>query len=743
MTHPDRDDRIQNVIQFADATLAGDAALLRAGCHPDPGTVLGRHGRGEETCIRVFLPGARQIWLADLGQPLRRLADADLFEWRGSAEILPPHYRLFWIDADGREHIDYDPYDFGPHLSLYDLHLFNEGRHLHAYRVLGAHPRLIDGIAGVLFAVWAPNAVQVSVVGGFNDWNGLRHPLRRRGMVWELFVPGAAVGMSYRFEILARETGERLLKIDPYGQCFERRPATASIIADHTAYAWRDAEWMARRRENWPQAPLAVYEVHLGSWQRHGSDAYLSYEELARRLVAYVVSLGFTHVELMPITEHPLDASWGYQTTGYFAPTRRHGTLNEFRRFVEYCHQAGIGVILDWVPGHFPKDPHALARFDGTHLYEYEDPSRGEHRSWGTLVFNYGRNQVRNFLLASACFWLEECHLDGLRVDAVASMLYLDYARESGDWAPNPFGGNENLEAVAFLRELNEIIHRRYPGVLMIAEESTAWPLVTRPSWMGGLGFGMKWNMGWMHDTLEYLGLDPALRRHHHDLLAFGLLYAFNENFMLSLSHDEVVHGKGSLLSRMPGDRSQRFANLRLLYVYMWTYPGKKFLFMGNEFAQAREWDHAAALDWDLLVQREHRGVQMLIRDLNECYRNLVGLHALEFVRDGFEWLDHYDTARSVVVYLRRAGIGFCPVVVILNFAAVRFPGYRVGVPLPGFYQEILNSDACCYAGSGSGNGSVRAAPILHMGQPYSVVLDLAPLTGILLVPQGSGRFGV
>lgn len=625
MTHPDREDRTQIPAHLADAALVRDAELLRAGCHPDPGAVLGRHSCGELVLIRVFLPGARQVWLADVDQPLRRLADTDLFAWWGKAEKLPMHYRLSWIDVDGREQCAFDPYDFSPRLSLYDLHLFNEGRHLHAYRVLGAHPRLIEGVMGTLFAVWAPNAVRVSVVGDFNQWNGLRHLLRRRGVVWELFVPGAAVGMRYRFEILTRETGERLLKIDPYGQCFEQRPATASIITD-TVYAWQDAAWMTRRRQNWLQAPLAIYEVHLGSWQRNGSGAYLSYDELARRLVAYVVSLGFTHIELMPITEHPLDASWGYQTTGYFAPTRRHGVLADFRRFVDYCHQAGIGVILDWVPGHFPKDVHALSQFDGTHLYEYEDPARGEHRSWGTLVFNYGCNQVRNFLLASACFWLEECHLDGLRVDAVASMLYLDYARESGDWAPNPFGGNENLEAVAFLRELNEVIHRRYPGVLMIAEESTAWPLVTRPSWMGGLGFGMKWNMGWMHDTLEYLGLDPALRRQHHELLTFSLLYAFNENFMLSFSHDEVVHGKGSLLSRMPGDRNQRFANLRLLYVYMWTYPGKKFLFMGNEFAQEREWDYAAALDWELLSRIEHRGIQLLIRDLNGCYRNLVSL---------------------------------------------------------------------------------------------------------------------
>ncbi|HHW77854.1 MAG TPA: 1,4-alpha-glucan branching protein GlgB [Xanthomonadaceae bacterium] len=735
MTHPDDNDAIPNQARSADGQLIGDAILLREGRHPDPFAVLGRHGRGERVTIRVFLPGARQVGLADIGQALERLADTDLFEWQGPASALPPHYRLAWTDASGRENLAHDPYSFAPQLSLYDLHLFNEGRHLHAYRVLGAHPRLVDGVTGVLFSVWAPNAERVSVVGDFNDWDGLRHPLRRRGHVWELFVPGAGIGARYQFEIRVRETGELLRKIDPYGRCFERRPAVASVVADNTAHSWRDETWTARRRRrDWAQAPLSVYEVHLGSWQRNDSGDYLSYQELARRLVAYVGSLGFTHIELMPITEHPLDASWGYQPTGYFAPTSRYGTVDDFRRFVDYCHQAGIGVILDWVPGHFPKDEHGLARFDGTHLYEYEDPTRREHRGWGTLVFNYSRNQVKNFLLASACFWLEECHLDGLRVDAVASMLYLDYARESGEWAPNPFGGNENLEAITFLRELNEIIHRRYPGVLMIAEESTAWPLVTRPAWMGGLGFGMKWNMGWMHDTLEYLALDPALRRHHHELLTFGLLYAFTENFMLPLSHDEVVHGKGSLLARMPGDRRQRFASLRLLYVYMWTYPGKKFLFMGNELAQEREWDHAGALDWELLGQPEHRGVQTLIRDLNLAYRIMAGLHAREFTQDGFEWLDCHDAAQSVMVYLRRGGEPQIAVVVF-NFAALARCDYRVGVPLPGMYREVINSDALRYGGDGGMNGDVYATPVFHMGQSYSLVIDLPPLTGIVLTP--------
>lgn len=737
MTYSDNNDYFRDSgAPAGDRTLA-DANLLQAGLHPDPFAVLGRHSCGNYLIIRAFLPDAQQARLSDVDQPLQRLMDTNLFEWRGAADALPVHYRLAWTDAAGRGWTTYDPYSFPSQISLYDLHLFNEGRHLHAYRVLGAHLRVVDDIAGVLFAVWAPNAAQVSVVGDFNQWNGLRHPLRRRGGIWELFIPGVGAGARYQFEIRVRETSERLYKSDPYGQGFEQRPARASLVVENTSYSWRDEAWVARRRrQNWTHAPLAVYEVHLGSWQKDEHGDYLNYEELARRLVAYVSSLGFTHIELMPITEHPLDASWGYQTTGYFAPTSRHGDLHDFCKFVDYCHQAGIGVILDWVPGHFPKDAHGLAQFDGTYLYEHEDPNRREQRGWGTLAFNYGRNQVKNFLLASACFWLEECHLDGLRVDAVASMLYLDYARESGEWAPNPFGGNENLEAVTFLRELNEVIYRRYPGVLMIAEESTAWPLVTRPSWKGGLGFGMKWNMGWMHDTLEYLSFDPSLRRHHHELLTFGLLYVFTENFMLPLSHDEVVHGKGSLISRMPGDRYQRFANLRLLYFYMWTYPGKKFLFMGNELAQEKEWSYAGVLNWELLSQPEHRGIQLLIRDLNKSYQSMTGLHDLEFVQEGFEWLDCHDADRSIVVYLRRGGHGY-PVLVIINFAAVARVDYRLGVPYPGRYREFLNSDAKTYGGSGLLNNEIYADLMPHLGYPYSLELNLPPLTGLALTACG------
>ncbi len=733
MKHPDHRDHTQHLDLSTNDRMIVDATLLSMGLHPDPFAILGRHNYGEQWIIRVFLPGAQRIRLTDIGQSLQRLSDTDLFEWYGKNDALPQHYRITWTDVNGHERTIYDPYSFSPQISLYDLHLFNEGRHLHVYRVLGAHPRVVDGIAGILFSIWAPNAAHVSVVGDFNDWYSSCHPLRRRGGVWEIFIPDIAIGMRYQYEIFTQSSGKWLRKSDPYGGGFERRPATEAIIVDHASYPWRDEIWIAKRRRKWEQMPLAIYEVHLGSWQQDGEGGYLNYRELAQRLVAYVSSLGFTHIELMPITEHPLDASWGYQPIGYFAPTSRHGDINDFCWFVDYCHQAGIGIILDWVPGHFPKDDHGLSQFDGTYLYEHEDPTRREQRGWGTLVFNYGRTQVKNFLLASACFWLEECHLDGLRVDAVASMLYLDYARDSDEWTPNLFGGNENLEAIAFLRELNDVVYHRYPGVLVIAEESTAWPLVTRPSWMGGLGFSMKWNMGWMHDTLGYIMTDPDLRCNYHELLTFGLLYTFTENFMLPLSHDEVVHGKGSLLSKMPGDCHQRFASLRLLYIYMWTYPGKKILFMGNEFAQEREWDHANSLDWALLDRLEYRGIQMLVRDLNFLYRSLISVHSMEFSHSGFEWLDCHDATRSIIAYLRR-GNGEKFIVVILNFSMVEILNYRVGVPVFGLYKEILSSNCEIYGGDGAAiNGELYSDAISHMGYPYSLLLDLSPLAGMIV----------
>ncbi|HID48544.1 MAG TPA: 1,4-alpha-glucan branching protein GlgB, partial [Chromatiales bacterium] len=598
--------------------------------------------------------------------------------------------------------------------------------------------RLILG--GMVFAVWAPNVERVSVVGDFNQWDGRCHPMRSRGGsgVWELFIPDLTAGTLYKLELRNRDSGEILIKTDPYARQYEMRPATAAIVVPDPDYAWQDQDWQAQRESaDWLHRPLSVYEVHLGSWQRDAEGNFLNYRELAHRLVRYVSDLGFTHIELLPITEHPLDASWGYQTTGYFAPTRRFGEADDFRYFVDYCHRHGIGVLLDWVPAHFPKDEFALARFDGSALYEHEDPRRGEHRDWGTLIYNFGRNEVRNFLLASALFWLEEFHIDGLRVDAVASMLYLDYSREADDWVPNIYGGNENLEAIEFLRELNIVAHDQHPGTMIIAEESTAWPQVTRPTWLGGLGFSMKWNMGWMHDTLSYMSKDPVHRHYHHDLLTFGLLYLFTENFLLPFSHDEVVHGKRSMLYKMPGDEWQRFANLRLLYTYLFLYPGKKLLFMGNEFGQGSEWNADQALDWYVTDYPLHQGLQKLVADLNRLYRDTPALYRNEFETQSFEWIDCHDAAQSILAYLRKDGDA--SLIVILNFTPVPRSGYRIGVPDGGFYEEILNSDSAHYGGSNAGNaGGVRAEAVPWMDRPYSLVLDLPPLGGLVLQARRS-----
>ncbi len=600
-------------------TLAPELQMIIDARHHDPFSVLGKHNVGGTDIVRVFLPRAREVQLPAVNGTLQRIPNTDLFEWRGAADQLISPYQLKWTDDIGNEHSTHDAYSFLPQLPDFDLHLFAEGKHWHAYRMLGAHTHTADGVDGILFATWAPNAERVSVIGNFNHWDGRCHPMRCRGGtgVWELFVPGLSAGDLYKFEIRSRN-GRILQKTDPYGQAFEKRPKTASIVTGDSPYHWQDDVWIERRKNSdWLHLPLSIYEVHLGSWQRDEDGNFLDYKELAHRLVNHAQSLGFTHIQLLPITEHPFDGSWGYQTTGYFAPTSRFGSPHEFRYFVDYCHRHNIGVLLDWAPGHFPKDAHALAEFDGTPLYEHADPRRGEHRDWGTLIYNYGRNEVKNFLLSSALFWMQEYHIDGLRVDAVASILYLDYSREPGDWLPNIYGGNENLEAIEFIRELNTVVHGEFPGCLMIAEESTAWPQVTRPTWLGGLGFGMKWNMGWMHDTLTYFSKDPIHRHYHHDQLTFGLLYAFTENFVLPLSHDEVVHGKGSLLNKMPGDEWQRFANLRLLYTYMYTYPGKKILFMGGEFGQGTEWNYDTTLDWYVLQYPLHQGVMKLLGDLN------------------------------------------------------------------------------------------------------------------------------
>jgi 1,4-alpha-glucan branching enzyme len=703
--------------------------------HHDPFTVLGRHRGTDGDHLRAILPSAETARIGENGPELQRIPGTDLFECRLPHDTpLAPHYRIHWRGKDGNEYSHVDPYTFPPQLGDFDIHLFGEGKHWHIYRVLGAHPHTVDGIAGTLFATWAPNAERVSVVGEFNDWDGRTHPMRVRGGsgVWELFIPELPSGTLYKFEIRNRQRGTIHLKTDPYGQRFELRPNTASITTPKSTYAWGDKSWLkAREASDWLHAPLSIYEVHPGSWRHDAEGAFLDYRELAKQLVDYVKEQGFTHIELLPITEHPLDASWGYQTTGYFAPTSRFGTPDDFRYFVDYCHRNDIGVILDWVPAHFPKDAHGLAWFDGTPLYEHEDPRLGEHRDWGTLIYNYGRSEVKNFLIGSAMFWLEEFHLDGLRVDAVASMLYLDYSRQPGDWVPNKYGGNENLEAIAFLRELNTVTHQQVPGTLIMAEESTAWPQVTRPTWTGGLGFSMKWNMGWMHDTLQYIAKDPIHRHYHHDQLTFGLLYAFTENFVLPFSHDEVVHGKGSMLAKMPGDEWRRFANLRLLYTLMFTYPGKKLLFMGCEFAQGGEWNHAQALDWYVLDYPRHRGVQMLVTDLNRLYRELPALHGLDFEPRGFEWIDCHDAPQSVLSYLRRHGDEF--VVAAFNFTPVPRTNYRIGVPEDGVYEEIFNSDSEYYGGSNTGNAVLTSEAKEWMGRPHSLVMTLPPLAGVVL----------
>ncbi len=723
-------------------TLPLDARRLLEARHHDPFAYLGRHRENDGVLVRAYLPGAVSVRIVENGAVMNRLAGTDIFEWRGKPGSLTGPYRLQWTAASGHTHCGYDPYCLPPQLSDYDLHLFGEGRHRHAWRFLGANPHELDGIRGTLFATWAPNAERVSVVGDFNDWDGRRHPMRVRGDsgVWELFLPGIEAGELYKFEIRNRASGAILLKSDPYGKFFELRPQTAAVVTDHSRFAWQDEEWMAQRRQDdWLHAPMSIYEVHLGSWQKDEGGGFLDYRELARRLVDYVGGLGFTHIELLPITEHPFDGSWGYQTTGYFAPTSRFGTPDDFRWFVDYCHRHGIGVLLDWAPGHFPKDAHGLACFDGSALYEHADPRRGEHRDWGTLIFNYGRHEVKNFLISSALYWLEEFHIDGLRVDAVASMLYLDYSREPGDWTPNIHGGNENLEAIAFLRELNNLTHELHPGTLMMAEESTSWPMVSRPTWLGGLGFSMKWNMGWMNDTLAYMSKDPIHRHYHHDMLTFSQLYAYTENFILPFSHDEVVHGKRSLLNKMPGDEWQRFANLRLLYTYLFTHPGKKLLFMGCEFAQGREWDDSAPLDWHVLDYPLHRGVQQLVRDLNTLYGHSPALYRYDFEAQGFEWIDCHDAAQSVLTFLRRCEDE--TLVVALNFTPVPRHQYRIGVPFPGVYEEILNSDSTYYGGSNLGNaGRLEAEPLPWMGRPYSLNITLPPLAGVIFRPTGKGN---
>jgi 1,4-alpha-glucan branching enzyme len=719
------------------------------GLSDDPFAVLGRHaaksGGAAGAVIRTLQPAASAVDLVvgDVAIPMERRHPHGLFAafvpWDGPLESLGYHLRVH-EGGDVREVVD--PYQFGPVLTDFDLHLFSEGTHYRAWEQLGSRRRTIGTVTGVHFAVWAPNAQRVSVIGDFNRWDGRAHVMRRLmpSGVWELFVPGLDDGARYKYEVRTRQ-GDLLDKADPYAREFETPPQTASVVRTGGGYQWGDREWMAQRESlgEWRERPMSVYEVHLGSWRRREDDPQysLSYRELAATLVPYARDMGYTHIELLPVMEHPFFGSWGYQVVGFFAPSSRFGSADDFRYFVDQCHQHGLAVILDWVPGHFPKDPHGLVRFDGTALYEHEDPRRGEHREWGTLVFNYGRDEVRTFLLSNALFWLEEFHADGLRVDAVASMLYLDYSRPEGEWLPNRHGGREHLEAVDFLKQLNVVTHGRLPGTVTIAEESTSWPAVSRPTYDGGLGFTYKWNMGWMHDMLAYMREDPVHRRWHHGQITFSMLYAFTENFVLPFSHDEVVYGKRSMLDKMPGDAWQQHASLRALYGYLFAHPGKKLMFMGAEIGQRSEWNHDASLDWAVLGDASHAGLQRWVRDLNAVYRHEPSLHQVDFDGRGFAWIDCHDADHSVVSLVRRALDASDFTVAVVNFTPVPRSDYVVGVPDAGSYRELLNSDLAVYGGSDVGNrsGVVADGPPAH-GYPVSLRVALPPL-GFLLLKRG------
>ncbi len=708
-------------------------------------------------------PAARavEVRLVATGElrPMRRVpseGSGDLSAGALAEAETGPHNGLFELTLSAAEIPDYrlrisfehhtidvdDPYRYGRVLTDFDLHLFGEGTHLRIFEKLGSHRITVGTTTGVHFAVWAPNANRVSLIGDFNGWDGRVHPMRllTSSGVWELFVPDLADGEKYKFEIRTAD-GHVVDKTDPFGVAFEIPPHTASVVRDISRYEWQDGDWMRTRQVEggWHDRPMSIYEVHLGSWARVPEEGqrFLTYRELAERLVPYVKDLGFTHLELLPVMEHPFSGSWGYQVLGFFAPTSRFGSPEDFKYFVDACHQAGLGVILDWVPGHFPKDEHGLARFDGTALFEHADPRQGEHQDWGTLIFNYGRNEVRNFLLSNALFWLEEYHADGLRVDAVASMLYLDYSRPAGQWIPNRYGGRENLDAIDFLQRLNVLTHGEHPGTITAAEESTAFPGVSRPVHLGGLGFTYKWNMGWMHDTLKYTQHDPVHRRWAHNLITFSMLYAFTENFILPLSHDEVVHGKGAMLDKMPGDAWQKYATLRTLYAYMFAHPGKKLLFMGCEFGQWREWNHDRSLDWHLLQDPAHEGMRRFVQALNYHYRQEPALHQVDFDPDGFRWIDCNDNENSIVSFMRSAGPEAVPIVLIFNFTPVPRSGYRLGVPAAGYYAEILNSDSTVYGGSNVGNGGgMHTEPVPQHGFEHSVSLMVPPL-GCLMLRRG------
>jgi 1,4-alpha-glucan branching enzyme len=707
----------------------------------NPHGFLGAHPARGGVVVRAYRPEASSVRVQPMGVELEPADSTGVFEGLVPGAELPLRYELEVTYPDGNTFTVRDPYAFLPTLGELDVWLAAQGRHEELYEKLGAHLREVEGVPGVAFAVWAPSARAVSVVGDFNGWDGRLNPMRSLGAsgIWELFVPDAEPGASYKFEIRGAD-GSLKLKADPFAFRTELPPGTSSVV-HRSEHRWQDDAWLAFRRAQQPHAqPMSVYEVHLGSWRLNPLEGNrpLSYLELADELGAYAEDLGFTHVELLPVMEHPFSGSWGYQVTGYFAPTARFGKPDDFRAFVDRLHARGIGVLLDWVPAHFPRDDWALARFDGTALYEHADPRRGAHPEWGTLVFNFGRHEVRNFLLSSALYWLREHHADGIRVDAVASMLYLDYSRKAGEWVPNQYGGNEDLEAIQFLRELNEVAYGREPGVVMAAEESTAWPGVSRPTYVGGLGFGFKWNMGWMHDTLAYFQHEPVHRQFHHHELTFSLIYAFSENFLLPLSHDEVVHGKGSLLAKMPGDRWQQLANLRALYGYMWAHPGKKLLFMGGELAQEQEWSHERSLDWHLLEHAQHAGVQQLVRDLNRLYRAEPALWEVDFEAAGFLWLEPNDSAANTVAFGRLSRDGERVVVCACNFSPVPRAGYRLGLPRGGRWVEALNTDSTRYGGSRVGNSvGVEAIDQPWHDQPFSAEVTLPPLGVVWLVPEG------
>jgi 1,4-alpha-glucan branching enzyme len=724
------------------AGLEQDIALLAARDHHEPHRVLGAHVTSGGVAIRAWRPDAKAVRaFPEGGEPVGlEHAASGLFVGLLPGATTVPRYEIEVEYEGGRTVRARDPYSFLPTVGELDLHLVGEGRHAELWQRLGAHPREIDGTAGTSFAIWAPAARSVSVVGDWNGWDGRVHPMRSLGSsgVWELFLPGVEPGHRYKYEIRGAD-GSLRLKADPMAQAAERPPLTASEVF-RSAHSWRDGDWMAERLRRHPHAePVSIYEVHLPSWRWNPQDGNrpLTYAELGAELGDYARDMGFTHVELLPVMAHPYSGSWGYQVTSYFAPTPTLGSPDDLREMVDRLHERGIGVILDWVPAHFPRDEFALARLDGTALYEHEDPRRGAHPDWGTLIFNYGRNEVRNFLVASALYWLREYHADGLRVDAVASMLYRDYSRAAGEWVPNEYGGREDLEAIGFLRELNEVTHGHEPGVLMAAEESTAWPAVSRPTSEGGLGFDLKWNMGWMHDTLDYFGKEPVHRSYHHDELTFSLVYAFTEQFVLPLSHDEVVHGKGSLLSRMPGDDWQKHANLRALYGYMWAHPGKKLLFMGCEFAQEQEWSHERSLDWHLLERPRHAGVQRLVRDLNHLYRGEPALWERDSQPEGFGWLAVDDRHDNVVAFARYSPGGRI-LVMAANLSPVPRLSYHLAMPLGGHWREVLNTDAEIYGGANLGNlGGVDASSGPFRGQPASAHLTLPPLAAIWLTPDG------